>query len=201
MYSRYTSFHYQPYHLPAVEAFWDEVGGPVAARQPGFRGGYVLRSVEQPDLIRAITLWHSEEAYKALESGPDQKLIGEGIRGTSMSTSERDGMETLAVVAPEVGEVRLIRSSIKPEEEDALRAYWPRAKAIIEAAPGCIEANGFIDPNEMIFVLMVRWRTPEEAEAFRESPEHNEQFVPGMERYVTRLDRLRTQPIDKGGRQ
>jgi hypothetical protein len=53
----------------------------------------------------------------------------------------------------------------------------------------------------MIFVLMVRWRTPEEAEAFRESPEHNEKFAPGMDRYVTRLDRLRTRAIDQGGGQ
>jgi heme-degrading monooxygenase HmoA len=195
MYARYTSFRFDTDDLAGVEQFWNEIGAPVVARQSGFRGGFVFRSLDQPDSIRALTLWGSQQSYTALEDGPDQALIGQGIKSTSMATTERDGMEAMSVVRPAVGEVRIIRSSIQPGAVDALEADWPRARAMIESAPGCVEASGFIDPDEMIFVLVVRWRSAEDAESFRQSPEHNEGFVPIVERHVTRLDRLRTRPI------
>jgi len=198
MFSRYTSFNYQPDDRTAVASFWAEVGGPVVARQPGFRYGLVLESTEMPGVIRAFTLWDSESHYESFSTGPDQDLIVNGIRSTTMSTVDRDGLETMSAVSPTPGEVRVIRSTIEPGQIEALRSHWPAARAIVEAAPGCIAAHGFIDAEQMIFLLMVMWRTAEDAEAFRQSDVHNEQFVPGMDQHVSRLDRLRTQPLDQG---
>jgi heme-degrading monooxygenase HmoA len=198
MYSRYTSFEFEVDDRPAVESFWRDVGGPVAASQPGFRGGLILESVQKRGVIRAVTLWDNETDFEAFSAGADHGRVTAGIQATTMATTERDGLKTMGVLWPTPGEVRIIRCSIRPGQLESLRRYWPtNGRATIEGASGCIKAEAFVDPDQMIFILMVYWRSSEDAEAFRLSAAHNEEFAPAIERYVTRLDRLRTLSLNQ----
>lgn len=198
MYCRYTSFAFDGQDRSAVVDFWDRHGAPLAARQPGFRGALVMESEERDATLRTLTLWRGQRDFQSFSSSPDHAPVTAGIRDSGMSVIDRDGLTVLHDVRPRAGEVRCIRCRVHDGATAGLREFWQTtAKRAVERAPGCIKAEAFVDPQRLEFVLMVWWRTHEDAERFRLSGEHREAFVEGLERFVDRIDRLHTVSLDE----
>lgn len=108
-------------------------------------------------------------------------------------------MSTVVVAETEVGEVRYIRSGVTPERVEHVLDFWrTRGREVIESAEGCHKALGFFDPESTEFVLMIWWRSAEDAERFRLSEYHEREFVQGLGEGVTRLTRTHLTPLDQG---
>jgi heme-degrading monooxygenase HmoA len=196
MYCRYTRFSFDTSDRAGVHNFWNEVGAPVVARQEGFRGGLILDSDETDGVIRAITLWADRHHFDRFSNSDENTPIVNGIRSTTMKTETRDGLKVVETVEPEAGEVRVVRARIRPGCLDGFRKYWTSTgRALVESAPGCISAQALVDPAESEAIVTFTWRTAEHAEAFRNSPVHNEQFVPGIEEFVTPIAKLRAEKL------
>jgi heme-degrading monooxygenase HmoA len=195
VYCRYTQFSFEPADRSSVERFWEEVGGPIAARQPGFKGGLILDSEDSAGIVRAITVWADRADFDAFSGSDEHQPIVDGVRST-MKTEARDGLRVLRVVEPHAGEVRVIRARIHEGCVEHLRNYWTTAgRSLVESAPGCIKADAFVDTDALEAVIMFVWRTAADADAFRSSAVHNEEFVPAIERFVTPIARLHTERL------
>jgi len=196
MYCRYTSMSFDPADRTTVEQFWDEVGGPVAAVEEGFQGGLILESVETDGVIRAITIWRDPDNFDSFSVSHRHTPVTEGIRATSMSTTERDGMNVMRLVEPVAAEIRVIRCRVAEGGVDGLRDFWhSEGRDLVESAPGCIKAEALIDEGELEALIIFRWRSAQAAEAFRNSDDHNDRFVPGIERFVTPIGKLQTRSL------
>lgn len=96
-----------------------------------------------------------------------------------------------------MGQVRYIRSAVTPERVEHVIDFWRRrGREVIESAEGCHRALGFFDREAGEFVLMIWWRSSEDAERFRLSEFHEREFVQGLGEGVTRLARTHLEPLD-----
>lgn len=196
MYSRYTAFRFDPDDRTSVHQFWETVGGPVAARQPGFRGGLVLESNENAGVVRAVTMWDDMADFERFSTGPEHDPIVNGIKATSMSTTDRDGLGSIVHLEPLPAEVRVVHVSINEGAADRFVEFWStQGKAIVESAPGCLRADAYVDRERGEAMLCFQWRTVEDGQRFRESAIHNETFAPAIEQYVTPITRLCAAPV------
>jgi len=196
MYCRYTSMSFDPADRVTVKQFWDEVGGPVVAIEEGFQGGLVMESVDAPGVMRAVTIWRDSDDFNSFSASLRHAPVIEGIRATSMSTTERDGMNVMLFVEPVASEIRIIRCQVAEGQVESLRNFWHlEGRALVENAPGCIKADALIDEGNLQALIVFHWRTVEAAEAFRNSDIHNEQFVPAIERFVTPIEKLQTRVL------
>ena len=63
MYARYTAFELDASDRERVPKFWSDVGGPSAARQPGFVQALITESNETPGRLRTVTVLRTREDF------------------------------------------------------------------------------------------------------------------------------------------
>jgi len=196
MYCRYTQFSYAPGDRDSILRFWDEVGGPAAAPRGGFQGALILDSIESEGTLRALTFWKEASDFEEFFADGDHERVIEGIRLTSMTTGDRDGLEVVSQVKPEADLVRLVRCSVKEGAADGFRKFWrARGRELAETDRGCIKAEAFLDAEASEAVLCFHWRTFDEAEAFLRSDLHENVLAPGLEQFLTPIARLHTESL------
>jgi len=204
-YARYTEFHYDPDRRDEVIAFWNDPGTSHPTREPGFVRGVVLDSVEEPGLLRVVTLWNAPEQFDAYYASPGHRAVGPGIGERSARIAARDGLESVLLLEPpahprdgDAGHIRIIRARIRPGADTAaLGEFWrTRGRAALESAPGCHASRAYIDENAQLFVIQVWWASAEAAVAFVASEDHEEQLTVPLDAWVERLDRIEATPLD-----
>ncbi len=184
-YSRYTAFAVDAADRDRARAFWREVGVPSATSQPGFRLAVILESEESPGRLRTVTVWDRREDFDAYYASDEHQTLGAGIKGSGMRVEDRDGLRALHVAPARVGHLRVTEADLPPEAVERVRRYWhEEGMSLLRRQPGCVSADAYVAADPDRLVVVIGWRTEQDAEAFRDRPDHRA-FAEGLGTDVT----------------
>ncbi|MDQ7991318.1 MAG: antibiotic biosynthesis monooxygenase [Propionicimonas sp.] len=198
LYSRYTAFRYDPSIEQALSEAWAATTGTTITRQPGFVGAQLQRSVETDGVRRSVTTWRSREAFESFYHGPDHGALNAVFAELGVQITERDGSEVLWRLSPAVGEVRVVRSHIEdlarlPE----LERFWQEELGpYLRSRPGLRQVEAAVSEAESLFVLILHWESPEVADTFVSSDEHEERVSRPLRTWTRKLGRDDLRPLD-----
>ena len=204
-YARYTQFEYDPARRDEVLAHWRDPETSHPTNEPGFVRGFVLDSVEQPGLLRVVTLWGPPEQFGACFASPGHQAIGGTMGERSAKITVRDGLEDVLLLAPpaplerdDAGHVRIIRARIRDNASiPALREFWRTSgRKALESAEGVHASRAYVDEAAGLFIIQVWWSDAETATAFVASDEHESALTVPLDQWVDRIDRAEATPLD-----
>jgi len=197
-YARYTEFTYAAESQAQIAEFWANPETPNGQDREGFRQSFVFDSVEQPGTLRVLSVWDSAAPFDDYYATPKHDHILERLDELGAVRSVRDGLELRREVQPHAGHIRIIRSALHSADViDDLGEFWrSEGRAFIEAAPGAIRARAYVQPDDLLFIIQVWWRSEEEATTFVSSPEHDDFLGAQLRQWTTRTDRADLTPLD-----
>ncbi len=197
LYSRYTSFRYDPSIEQTLGERWESTTGTTITRQPGFVAAQLVQSVEQPGVRRSVTTWRSKEDFDAFYHGPDHGALNEVFAELGVQITERDGSQVIWRLAPSVGEVRVVRSRIDdlgslPE----LTRFWQEElRPYLLSRPGLRQVEAAMSEAESLFVLILHWESKAIADEFVASEEHEVRVSQRLRTWTTKLGRDDLRPL------
>lgn len=197
LYSRYTSFRYDPAVDEQLTTAWDSAVGTAITRQPGFVGAQQLVSLETPGVRRSVTTWREKEDFERFYHGPDHAVLNQVFADLGVAITERDGAEVLWRRTPDVAEVRIVRTRINdlsrlPELE---RLWHEHLAPFFRSQRGLREVEAAVSEAESSFVIILHWESKEVADRFVASAEHEEQVSVPLRAFTTKVGRDDLRPL------
>lgn len=150
---------------------------------PGFQ--FLFTSLERNGSTTVTSLWVDWESATAA-----CKLLPQHLAPNVQLRAAHEWTE------PHVGEVRHIRTQVPQARLSEVTRFWhDRGRQVIESWPGCVKARGYVDREASEFVLIIWWRSSQDAEEFRLSDFHEKEFVQPLGADVHRLSRAHLDPV------
>lgn len=168
-----------------------------AANQPGFVSGLLLTPEGTENGLQFQTIWNNQAASETFHASAEYRATAASLSDSGLTLRKREAHDIQRWETASAGEVRHIRTSVPAERLDEVAEFWQnRGRQVIESAVGCVRALGFIDREASEFVLVIWWRSASDAEAFRLSSYHEDEFVLPLGEDVIRLTRSHLEPLE-----